>query len=235
MGVARWIALVALVGCAGSTDPDPLPPNSCIGDPSRFCDDFDVPTPEATTTPFGFSEFLGGDTTEVIVIAENGNRGLSVTSAGAAFGQSGPLQVGSATSAVVQAKVELVETPVGGKSSLLGMILFDPSALEPRQVWIVAHDDGTLSVDALGTSLPAAGTLELGTFATLRLAASWITGGTQITIDASAGPIGAPVPILDSTALDLAPVPQVGGAIAVRSLDPGTRRFVFDDVTVDLR
>jgi hypothetical protein len=232
---ARWIVLASLAACAGSTEPDPLPPNSCLAHPAlTFCNDFDIPTPEQTSSPFGFAEFLGGDTTAVAVIAENGNRGLDVTSDGAAFGQSGPLAIGSSVHASVESKIQLLGPMPAGKALLLGLLLFDGSTPDGRQVWIVAHDDGTLSVDALGTSIPTTGTIEPIVFQSMRIDASWTPGGSGITIDVSVGPIGAAVPILEGQLLDLPPVPQLGGAIAIISLEPGTRRFVFDDVSVDL-
>ena len=235
VNIRCWIIGWAVTaGCAGPTSAiDPFRPNICLDTDVRFCNDFDLPT--ADQTPFGFKEFLGGDMTSVIVIAESGNRGLSVTSQGAAFGQTGATAVGSATSATVGAIIQPSQT-APGKALVVGLLLLDGSTPDGRQVWLVAQADGTLTVDSLGISLPTTGRLEAGAFSSVRIDATWVPGGNEILLDVAAGPPGEPLElILEGHHIDLAPVPQVSAAIAIISFEPGVRRFVFDDVTLDLQ
>ena len=111
------------------------------------------------------------------------------------------------------------------------MILLDGSSSLGRQVWLVAHEDHTLTVDALGISLPTTGVLDPAGLTTVRM-----TAGSEIQLDVAAGPSRSElVPILEHHIIDLAPPPDIACSIAIISLEPGVRRFVFDNVTLDLR
>jgi len=233
---SRWILLACVAGCGSSGAVDPVGPNVCVDATDlAYCNDFDLPTPEQAVVPFGFAEFLGGELTEVVVIAENGNRGISMRGEGAVFGQSAASPIGSATSASIEATIQPFET-APGKSLTLGMILLDGSSSLGRQVWVVAHADHTLTVDALGISLPTTGTLDPDGLTTVRMTATWMTGGADISLDVLAGPPGSELaPILEDHVIDLAPPPELSCSIAIISLEPGVRRFVFDNVTLELR
>ena len=102
---ASWLlVLVVAAGCGTNATPgeDPLAPDGCAGaTEAAFCVDFDQPA--QLQTPFGFSEFLGGDMTSNVVTGEHGNHTLSVASEGGAFGQSAPFAVSAAQSRSVSA------------------------------------------------------------------------------------------------------------------------------------
>ncbi|HEU0034638.1 MAG TPA: hypothetical protein VFQ53_28635 [Kofleriaceae bacterium] len=228
-----------LVACGGaaSTPADPLRPNACLDTPAlAFCNDFDRPTPDQSVAPFGFGEFLGGETSEVVVIGATGNRGLDVTSDGATFGQSGARAVGSATSATVSANLQLVAA-APGKSLTLGMLLLDGTNGDlGREVWVVTSADGTITVDALGVAMPTSGRIETATLTTVAIDVTWMPGAASLGLAVRAARPGEELaPILDDQTIALAPPASVSAAVAVISSDPGSRRFVFDNVSLDLQ
>jgi hypothetical protein len=228
--------LVVVAACGGGDAPaeDPLAPDACAGaTDAAFCVDFDQPAQDQT--PFGFTEFLGGDMTSNVVTGDHGNHALSVATEGGAFGQSAPFTLGAATSASLEANLQPFET-APGKALVLGLVLLDGSSSLGRQVWVVAHDDATLTVDALGIAVPTTGVLDPAGVTTIRLDATWTAGGSELLLDVSAAPAGAPlVPILTGHHIALAPPPQLSASIAVISLEPGLRRFEFDNVRLDLQ
>ena len=236
MQARSWILLACVAGCGGSDPVIELLPGakSCERVPDvEFCLDFDDPA--KSLTPFGFDEFLGGDTTMLVGVGGD-DHGLSITSGGSTVAQSTKLTLDGSTHLAMEATIEPFET-APGKALVLGLTVFDGSSPFGRQVWVVAHDDDTLTVNALGTDVATTGTIGTGVRTKVRIEASWLPGGTTMTLDAFAGPAaGTVAPILEGhvVALGLTPPPNVTVSIASISLEPGDRRFVFDNVALDL-
>jgi hypothetical protein len=226
------ILVAALASCTGrsGTTPPPTGARACATQLQlEYCNDFDDPT--QAVTPFGFAELLGGQAELVTIEADN--RGLSLASEGAAFAQSPEIELADATRLTVEASLEPFET-AEGEALVVGMILLDGGSPLGRQIWVRASGEHVLDIDALGQTVATTGRLEPGARTTVRLEASWNPGGTTLSLDVLAGAPGQLAPILEDLAISIAPPPRVACAIAVISGEPGLRRFVFDDVRLDL-
>jgi hypothetical protein len=218
----RWI-LLGLAACGASPTGDVLRANTCLDEAAlAFCDDFDLV--EQVDAPFGFASIdADPGTTQVVVIASSGDRGLELVSTGATVARSPVRPTGSATHATVHALVELAPPP--GTTQLLGMLL------DSNELWLAVDASGAIVVDDLATT----GTLAGDHFTDVAVTATWIPGGQSVTITAEAGALGDDrVMILEDTEVVIPPPTGVAVEAAGLSADVGERHVLFDDVTLDL-